>query len=200
VDYLHLPDGSLGVCVGDVCGHGLGPALIMAQTRAYLRAIAHETADVSEIVARLNAFLVGDLQQSHFVTLFLARIDLGARTFDYASAGHPAAHLLDASGAVTDTLELTGLPLGLFPDRAYGRSGPFPLEPGGAAVLLTDGVLEARAPDGAFYGEERALDVVRGGLDQPARAIVQAIHDSVTDFQQGAPLRDDVSVVVCKVS
>src|SRR5581483_10317530 len=87
-DYLPLPDGSLGVVIGDVSGHGFGPALLMAELRAYLRAFLLSRADVGEIVGLLNRALADDAPEGYFATLLLARLDPATRSLVYASAGH----------------------------------------------------------------------------------------------------------------
>ena len=109
-DYIPLPEMCSAIVVGDVSGHGLGPALLMASTRSILRSIARTTGDVSEILTLANRFLREDTQPDHFVTLFLGRLDPHSRQFSYVSAGHPAAYVLDTSGKVKARLESTALP------------------------------------------------------------------------------------------
>src|SRR5438270_2942688 len=107
-DYIPLPGGRLGVVVADVSGHGLGPALLMASTRAYLRALALTHRDLGETLALANGVLCRDTGDGRFVALLFASLDPGTRSFAYAAAGQPG-YLLDASGAVT-RLDATGPP------------------------------------------------------------------------------------------
>src|SRR5262249_11595589 len=160
-DYLLLPCGGLGLVIGDASGHGIGPALMMAATRAYLRALALTRADLGEILALLNRALAGDLATEHFVTLLFARLDPATRSCAYASAGHSAGYVRDRSGAVRCRLESTGLPLGVSPDAPFPTRTGIALQPGDLLLLLTDGILEARSPDGDAFGVQRALDVIR---------------------------------------
>jgi CheY-like chemotaxis protein len=95
-DYLTMADGCLGVVVADVTGHGVGPALLMAETRAYLRILARNRYDVGEILARANRMLAEDVGFERFVTLILARLDPGSQSLIYVSAGHPAGYVFDA--------------------------------------------------------------------------------------------------------
>ena len=88
-DYFPLLGGGVGVAIGDVCGHGFGPALLMAATRAYLRALALTNARVGDILSLANRALAADVDDGRFVTLFLARLDPAARTLVYANAGPP---------------------------------------------------------------------------------------------------------------
>ena len=155
-DYIPLPGMRYAIVVGDVSGHGLGPALLMASVRSFLRAIARMTGDVGEILTLANRFLLEESAQDHFVTLFLGQLDSHTRQFTYASAGHPPAYILDASGKVKVRLESTAPPLGIMPDAAFPAGEGLTLEPGDVAVLITDGALEATAPDGAVFGASRA--------------------------------------------
>src|SRR5262249_41296724 len=118
-DYLLLPDGSVGIVIGDVSGHGFGPALLMASTRAYLPGLAQRHTDVGEILTLANRALADDIGEDWFVTLLLARLDPGARTLLYASAGHPAGYVLDPAGNVRTLLPSNGLPLGIETGTRY---------------------------------------------------------------------------------
>jgi PAS domain S-box-containing protein len=197
-DYVPMADGRLGVAVGDVSGHGLGPALLMASTRAYLRALARTHADVGHVLALLNGLLADDTPGDHFVTLVLAAVEPRTRSFVYASAGHLTGYVLDAGGSVKALLPSTGMPLGILPAADFPASPILTLEPGELMLLLTDGIVEARGPDDTEFGARRALDIVRIYRDLPAGAIVQALYQAVRAFCLNAPPADDVTAVVVK--
>ncbi len=112
-DYFQMPTGRVGVALADVSGHGLGPALVMSQTRAYLQALLPLGLGVSELATRLNDFLLADGQEARFVTLFLAQLDPRDRSFTYASAGHRC-YLL-GPGDEVEPLDATSVPLGILP-------------------------------------------------------------------------------------
>src|SRR5438876_3618847 len=97
-DYLPMADGCLGVVVADVTGHGVGPALLMAETRAYLRTLVTGALDAGEILTRANRMLADDVDFERFVTLMLVKLDAASRTLVYTSAGHPTGYVLEASG------------------------------------------------------------------------------------------------------
>ncbi len=103
-----------------------------------------------------------------FVTMLFVCLERGSGRLAFANAGHPAGYLIDQSGAVKGALSATGLPLGMFADRGYSCRAGLVLEPGDLAVLLTDGALETEAPDGAEFGAERLLEVVRANRHRPA--------------------------------
>jgi serine phosphatase RsbU (regulator of sigma subunit) len=180
-DVIPLPDGRVVVVVGDVSGHGLGPALWMTSTRAFLHALVRAVAAPAEMMGALNEFLERDLPDASFVSLFVGLLDPGSRTLHFVNAGHPPGLLRRAGGALEE-LSTTGRVLGMFRDAAYRVGGPVELRAGDALVLYTDGITEARRPDGEMYGEERfvaslsarcratrgAGDLLRGMLDDLA--------------------------------
>ncbi len=198
-DYLSMLNDRLGIIVGDVTGHGVGPALLMAETRAYLRVLAGRREDVGEILTRANSVLSEDVGTERFVTLFLARLDPSTRSLVYASAGHPTAYILDAKGDIKATMPRTGVPLGIRPDTQYIASTEKILAPGDTVLLLTDGIEEAMAVDNTIFGIERALDIVRAHRDKPAAEIVELLYQSVRQFCKNSVQADDVTAIIIKV-
>jgi serine phosphatase RsbU (regulator of sigma subunit) len=195
-DYFPMSRGRVGVVVADVSGHGLGPALVMSQTRAYLRALLPLDLDVSELVTRLNDFLITDGPEGLFVTLFLAQLDPSDGSFVYASAGHQC--FLLGPGDEVQPLEAAGVPLGVLPERVPSAP-PRTLQRGQVVLFLTDGVPETASPEGDLFGIDRTLDVVRENRHQPAGQIVEALYHSARRFAQGTPQQDDITAVVLKV-
>jgi serine phosphatase RsbU (regulator of sigma subunit) len=198
-DYIPILADSVGIVIGDVCGHGFGPALLMAATRAYLRGLALTYRDVGEILTLANRVLTSDLSQGHFVTLLLARLDPLKRSFVYASAGHPPAYILDSSGNVRELLESTALPLGVQPDVRFAAAPELMLHPGELVFLLTDGLVEAGATNDTQFGSERALDVIRANQSKSAREIVHALYTAVCGFSRLNNQTDDITAVLIKV-
>ena len=168
-DYFQMPTGHIGVVVADVSGHGFGPALVMSQTRAYLQALLPLGLNVSDLVTRLNNFLITDGPDARFVTLFLAQLDPRDGSFVYASAGHEC---LLGPGDDVQKLESTGMPLGVMPG-CVPSAHPRTLEPGQLVLFLTDGVAETVSPQDELFGLERTLDVVRANRHRPAAEIVE---------------------------
>ncbi len=201
-DFFPMPDSSLGIVIGDVCGHGIAAALVMAEIRAMLRALAPTHADPGSIVALTNSCLTEDLPSGHFVTLFLARLDPGTGSLVYCSAGHPSGYVLDQHGDVRSVLESTGIPLGLgLPLVAtdFPNAPGITLLPGDCLCLFTDGVTEAFLPEDVPFGIERALNVVREHLHERPDEIVQALLRAVADFSGNQDPLDDITAVIIKV-
>ena len=196
-DYLCLADGSLGVVIADVSGHGFGPALLMAETRAYLRALARANTNVGEIVTTVNRILTEDTSTTEFITLFFARIDRRGPSFTYTGAGHNGFHF-NAAGQVRE-LTSTEIPLAVNISTTYKHTQPYPLHPGDVLLLLTDGVPETAAADGSQFGIRRAQDVVRHTRDRSAQDIVADLYQATRDFSGGRAQDDDITTVVIKV-
>lgn len=197
-DFLPMADGSLGLVMADVSGHGLGPALLMAQTRAYLRILTRNRHDPGEILTRANRVLVDDLSDDRYVTLLLARLNAATRELVYASGGHPPALLFDAHGRVRQILRRNGPVLGLEADTAFRSAPPHTLAPRETLVLLTDGVLDATGPDGAAFGPEGVARVVAEHPAADAAGLVHALYQAVEAHNRGGPERDDVTLVVVR--
>ncbi len=198
-DHFPMADGRHAIAVGDVCGHGLGPALIMASIRAYLRSLSGSGLNPDEIFASINASLFQDLEENSFVTLLLACIDPLSRRMVFVSAGHTPGYHLDSEGRIKAVIEATGIPLGILTNTTFACSQPLDLCPGDMVVMLTDGVTECPAPDGSFFEAWRALDVIRSCRSEPSERIVETLHQALVDYSQGLVQQDDITVVVGKV-
>jgi serine phosphatase RsbU (regulator of sigma subunit) len=174
--------------------------MLMAATRAYLRAFAQTQPDVGRILALANKVLAEDLSDGRNVTLLLAELDPHARTLRHTSAGHPAGYVLDPAGRVRAELLSTDLPLGILPDGDYPTTEAVELFPGELVLLLTDGVLDAPSAGGERFGAERALEVARAHQRQGARAVVEGLCAAARAFGGGRPQPDDVTALAVKVS
>lgn len=199
-DFLPLPaagQGSLGVLVADASGHGLGAALLVAQTRAYLRALALACTEVGTLLTHCNQLLANALASDHFVTVFLLRLDPRTRVLAYANAGHWAGYVLDRQGLTKAVLASTGCPLGIDLAGAFPAGPSTTLEPGELALLFTDGIVEAACASGQLFGLERTLDIVRAHQQQTPDAILDALFHAVGSFS-GQQLQDDITAVLIK--
>jgi sigma-B regulation protein RsbU (phosphoserine phosphatase) len=197
-DFFDLADGRTGVAIGDVSGHGLGSALVMAEARAFLRAFARTVSDLAEIVALLNEFLSRDMTNGKFMTLFLGAIDDRTGELEWCSAGHnPPFHLRRATGE-TATLDATGPVLGVMPGLPYRAGTPVRLERGDVLLLYTDGATEAPDPTGDLFGEERLRDALLAAADRPAEGLLDAVKDALVEWTGGRPNRDDLTLAVVR--
>ena len=199
-DFVQFPDNSIGIVIGDVSGHGVGSALLMAELRAYLRAYAKQTSDIGEILSLINNALVSDLERERYATLIFCRLHPGFGTLIYANAGHTPGFILDPSGAAKRTLDSTDIPLGFLPDHKFGCSDPISLCTGDILALLTDGITDAESPDQSWFGVEPALECIYAHRQESAKDIVAGLFKKVRDFSDGLPQVDDITSVICKVT
>jgi serine phosphatase RsbU (regulator of sigma subunit) len=199
-DYIPMADGAVAVIIGDVSGHGFGPALLMAETRAYVRAFMMTRTDVGEIAALVNQALVRDELDDRFTTLIMVRLEPETRTLVYTSAGHSTCYVLNTSGEVTSMMTSTGLPLGILADAAFPAAPPISLKPGDVVLLLTDGIVEAHLADGTLFGVHQTLEVVRKNRDRTAHQIVDQLYLEVREFCRDGAQLDDMTAVVVKVN
>lgn len=197
-DFIQLPGGKLGLLIADASGHGIGPALVVAECRALIRGLAATTDDLQRIIAETNSVLVEDLKDGRFVTACLAVLDTEGHTVRYISAGHaPSLRYVSAEDRF-DELPASGLPLGVIAGRGWKAPASFSLERGDLFVLITDGFHETRRLDREQFGVARMTDVIRKHRHEAAREIVRHLHRAVELFGQGTDQQDDLTVVVVK--
>ncbi|HEY0593816.1 MAG TPA: SpoIIE family protein phosphatase [Thermoanaerobaculia bacterium] len=197
-DVFPMTEGATGIVIADVSGHNMGAALIMAQARAYVRALASTHGDVNAVLAGVNDALVRDLAAEHFLTMVVARFDPCRRAFTYASGGHHDGFVLDARGNVREILSSNGMALGFFPGRTYEPRPSVALRPGEMLLLFTDGIIESESPDGEQFGNDRAVAAAAASRHLTAAAITRNLYLAARSFAAGAPQVDDMTVFVCK--
>ena len=200
-DFLDLRDAgrnTLGAVIGDVAGHGVAAALLMATARALLH--GGITADVSPatIMTQLNRHLAADVRPGHFMTLFALFVDLDERTFSCSSAGHdPALWWQAASQAIA---ELSGEDIPLAIDRSwqFHATPGAHFDTGDVVLLATDGLWETQTGSGERFGKTRLRALLREHHARPAADIAQAVLDALAAFRGDRVQHDDVTVVVIR--
>jgi PAS domain S-box-containing protein len=185
--------------IGDVCGKGAAAAAVTALARYTIRAVAMREDDPSAIISALNEAMIRQLEGGdQFCTVACARLRPAGSCFELtvARGGHPAPLLLRVDGSV-DAVDPPGKVLGVFPDPELGDR-TVRLEAGDAAVFYTDGIIEARGPDGSFFGEERLRDFLRPYAGLEASALAERLRDVVLKYGEGN-LHDDLAILVLRV-
>ena len=201
-DYHHLRETAhekLGVAIGDVSGHGISAALLMAAVRAALRQRVSMGGRLKDIISDVNRQLVGDVEESgQFIGLFYLVVNQRGRSIKWIRAGHAPAIVYDLVADTVEELNGPGLALGVDAGHTYTENEKRYLKKGQVIVLATDGILEARNPAGRMYGMASIVDILRRHKTAAAEKIVTAIFDDLNRFQQDAGLEDDITLVVIK--
>ena len=201
-DFLHSNGNNrLGVVLGDISGHGIPSALLMATARAFIRQRSVMPGNISEIIEDVNRLLCKDVMDSNsFMTLFYLSIDPQSRNLRWVRAGHDPALSYHPD---TDTFEEfvgAGIPIGVEPDWEYAENEKTGLGPGQIIVLSTDGIRETFNRSGEMFGKERMLEAIRQNRQGNARDILDGIIGSVDQFREGLEFQDDITLVVIKVT
>ncbi|MGB7157338.1 MAG: SpoIIE family protein phosphatase [Tepidisphaeraceae bacterium] len=201
-DYLSVDEvGQRGVLIalGDVMGHGIAAALIMAGARAILRSRARGEGNLARLVTHLNDLLVNDLQGRRFMTMHLSIIDLDNMVFRWASAGHDPALIYDPVKDRFEEIDVGGLPLGVADGAEYQEAQYQPLHAGQVILIGSDGVWETANPAGELFEKDRLRDIVRQTASLSSAEIINAIIRRLDDFRGRKNPADDVTLVVLKV-
>lgn len=195
-DFLTFPDGRVGMLVGDVAGKGMPAALLMSSLQARVQVLFEEPDDLARKIGRLNKAICAKCPDNRFITFFMAIADPSSGELVFTNAGHNPPLVVRAAGGF-ETLKGGGVILGILPMATYQESR-VQLEPGDILVLFSDGVTEAVNPQDEDFGDDRLANLVKSLSDRPAAEIVEAIDSAVTEFTQGAPAADDITVVVVR--
>ena len=158
-DFIELPDQRLGFVVGDVTDKGVPAALVMATTRAIMRAAAEQLISPGEVLQRANEILCPDIPPNMFVTCLYAVLDPIEGRMQYANAGHDLPYHRRGSGC--DELRATGMPLGLMPGMKYEEK-EVDRSSGESVLFYSDGLVEAHNPDREMFGFPRLMKLVEG--------------------------------------
>ena len=198
LDFIRVSQGTMGFAVGDVSGHGIGAALLMATGRANLKALLSMRGELEEVMGRLNDLMAEDMDEVKFMTLFLGFLDHERHRLRYASAGHDPPLLYRSGSRTIVELAATGLPLGMIPGWEYDEGDEQSLEPGDAILLTTDGVWEARGPSGDRFGKVRLRASLTANATSPARDVIAGILKDLEAHMRGTPHEDDITLAVIK--
>ncbi len=189
----------LVVCVADVSGKGMPAALLMSNMQATLRALIGRTPSLNALAAHANDLLHASTSANKYVTAAMLELTPGTGAARYVSAGHADCLLLKANGEA-QRLESTGTPLGLMgAGQPYGETD-VRVEPGDCVVLYSDGVPDAQDAEGAEFGEERLLEIVREHAQSPAATLVDRVFAEIDRFVGDAPQFDDITMLVVRRS
>ncbi|MEM6391894.1 MAG: PP2C family protein-serine/threonine phosphatase [Planctomycetota bacterium] len=197
-DWVPLDDGRLAVCIADVTGHGLGPAMITCFCRAYARSALRVERRIAAAVDRLNGELNQDLSPGRFVTFATVVLTPGRGRVVSISAGHGPLLVYRRDGGGVERFDADTLPLGVH----VGGDGVEPvvhhLAEGDAFVLITDGFFEWANAAGEQFGTDRLRRSLGRHGERSGVTLIRALLDDVEAFAGGTAQPDDLTAVVIR--
>ena len=198
-DFFQFRDGTHGVVIADIPGHGVSAGMLMSSLQTAIRTMAPETDVPSEILERINRFYLHNINFTTFVTVFLARYDPLTRILTYTSAGHNPPVVVRKRDANVVWLKPTAPAIGLS-EEFHPRSEVITLEQGDVMFLYTDGVTEAFNPGLEQFGSLRLAELLRKNVDLSVSEITQAVRQGLDAFGDGHVVEDDTTFIALKVS
>jgi len=191
---------ALSVIIGDITGHGVDSALLMASARAFLRMRASQPGSVKDIVMAINKHLTGDMAETgRFMTLLYLSIERGKNRIDWVRAGHDPALLYDPTEDQFKELMGPGLALGIDKDYIYQQQQIEDLALNQVLVMVTDGIYEGHNLKGEMFGKGRLKDIVRQYSSETAGDILNHILREYNRFTKGVVEEDDITLVIVKI-
>jgi serine phosphatase RsbU (regulator of sigma subunit)/RNA polymerase-binding transcription factor DksA len=198
-DFVDFKDGGHGIVMADVSGHGMSAGMLMSSLQTAFHTLVAAADSPLDVLDRINHLYAHNINFTTFVTIFFGKLNPSNHVFSYANAGHNAGYLYRAAEQKEMLLEPTGPAIGLM-ERFSVRLAQVELKADDTLVLYTDGVTEAMRADQTQWGLEGLSEVVRSNSDLPPEKLIQRILHGLNEFNNGAPLLDDVTLVAAKVS
>jgi serine phosphatase RsbU (regulator of sigma subunit) len=197
-DWVTLQDGRLIVVLGDVTGHGIGPALLASACRAYARSGFAAHADLLPAVTQINAAIARDLDPTRFVTFASVSCVPGTGRLEVLSAGHGPILFYAATSDSFQEIDSQGVPLGILPDLVSEPPTKIQMQKGDIFLLITDGFVEFENPGQEEFGKTRLEETIRKSRALPPDQIIKALYDAVLAFSNGTRQADDLTAVLIK--
>ena len=201
-DILPLPRGRIAIVLGDVVGHGVGAAMLMANALAGVRALFEVCEDPVDLVTRLHELMCRSTDAVSYVTMFVGIFDAAEHRLTYVNAGHEAPVVMKP-GTEQVHLESTGPPVGLLPGMTF-TSGTVEIPPGAMFAAWSDGIPEAHIghdddTDPVFFGEKQSLESLLLEMWKlPVDRITAGVFEKVDSFLKGGSAPDDRTLLLLR--
>ncbi|MFK5925377.1 MAG: SpoIIE family protein phosphatase [Desulfuromusa sp.] len=200
-DFIKLKNSDqqrVGLAVGDVSGHGIGPALVMATARGALHSLVdrHES-HLETLANELNNQLCRGTADAYFMTLFYGVLDPVEQSLRWISAGHAPIFLYRTDGQIKE-LDSSGIPLGIIENTPYAMAATIIFKPGDILLIGTDGIWETRNMKEEMFGTARVHDLLTQHADAGADRIAEQLISELNNFRGEHSRDDDITLMVVK--
>jgi sigma-B regulation protein RsbU (phosphoserine phosphatase) len=196
-DFFPVSNGGYALAIADVAGKGVPAALLASMLQASLRTLLRDGIPPGRVVQRVNAMVCESTNPEQFITLFVAHLDTSSMKLTYCNAGHNYPVYARAGGREC-LLPGSDLVLGVDENVTY-RENQLDMGPGDSLLLYTDGVTEARRPDGEEFGEERLAGLIARQKGLVAAEFVGRIRDELLRFARSRELQDDMTLLYIRI-
>lgn len=200
VKYVQSESQHLGIVIGDVAGHGVSSALIMALSAGLFSEIGKRHSSPKKVLEEANKDLIRYIENSQIthVTAFYGVLNTSTLEFHYCRAGHPQI-LLQRNNDEIIELNTSGSFLGMFENLEFEES-KINLEKGDRLYFYTDGIPEAKGPNGDLFGFHRLKDSIIKYQHEPIGTVIHQLFDEVDLFTQYQKATDDRSLVILELN
>jgi len=201
-DFISIQDADkqkIGVAIGDVSGHGISSALLMATVRSSLRQRASQPGSTAQIITDVNRQLVQDVEDSgQFMTMFFLALNTASRQLEWVRAGHDPAIIYDPGSDSFSELGGPGIALGVDGEWSFEDNKKSDFSNGQFIFLSTDGIWEARNIKGEMLGKKPIYNLIRQNASSDATRILDAVFNELEKFTSGVKIDDDITSIVIK--
>ncbi len=197
-DFIEFDDERLGIVMGDVSGHGIGPSLIMASVRAMVHVLQKTGSTPEVLLSMIAESIAPDLQEGRFITFLLGALDPEKHLFNYSNAGHGPALHYQCKTNTFHHLETTCPPMGFIVDLDIPEATPIKLEQGDLLILATDGVIELKNKNDEIFARDRLEALISKCHEESTETILSNVREAVNNFHPEEHPPDDISMIIVK--
>ncbi|MCL5027874.1 MAG: PP2C family protein-serine/threonine phosphatase [Bacteroidetes bacterium] len=201
-DFVNISDKKIGIIIGDVSGKGTQAAFYMTLTKGFLKALSRISYSPANFLKELNTLFYDNVERGTFISMVYGIFDMEEKRFKLARAGHNPVIVKNSYNGKAETLNSSGLALGLEKGNVFSSSIQeieVPISSGDVFIFYTDGFTEAMNKSNEEFGEERLISSVESNSGLPANEIQKKIFTEVETFIGKASQHDDMTMVVVKV-
>ncbi|MDA0589294.1 MAG: fused response regulator/phosphatase [Planctomycetota bacterium] len=195
-DYIPWPGNRLGIVIGDVSGHGMPAALLMASTHTVIRTLKDYLPDPYALLEAANKQICEDTRSERFVELFVSVLDPETRQVTYVGAGHGGVLIRKDGEAIN--LPGTGLPAGVSIDLMMDEPGSFQMEPGDLLAIYTDGLYETRGDDNVILGQKAINSLIVKNRNAPLNELIETLMNAAFGFCGPEAPDDDITIALVR--